>query len=441
MTLYEKDLAYIWHPFTPFSEVGKVIPLEKAEGVYLHTTDGRKILDAISSWWVNLHGHSHPYIAEKIAEQAKKLEHVIFAGFTHQPAVELAEKLIAILPKNQSKIFYSDNGSTACEVAIKMAFQYWYNQGIEKKRIIAFHGAYHGDTFGAMSVGDRGPFNAPFFPYLFEVDFLELPNCNRLDCQINSVERQNCCVKNEAIISQFEALAKTGEVGAFIYEPLMQGAAGMRMYSPAILERLLKIAKEHQIICIVDEVMTGFGRTGKLFASDYCEIKPDIMCLSKGLTGGTMALGVTSCTDEIMEAFKSNDLMKTFFHGHSFTANPLACTAGVASMELLLAEKCQENLKRIEQKQAEFAEKMSQHPKIREVRHLGTITALEIDTEQETGYVNEARSSLYQYFIERDLLLRPLGNVLYVLPPYIISNEELDMIYEEIEKMLEDSQS
>lgn len=441
MTLYEKDLAYIWHPFTPFSEVGKVIPLEKAEGVYLHTTDGRKILDAISSWWVNLHGHSHPYIAEKIAEQAKKLEHVIFAGFTHKPAVELAEKLIDILPENQSKIFYSDNGSTACEVAIKIAFQYWYNQGIEKKRIIAFHGAYHGDTFGAMSVGDRGPFNAPFFPYLFEVDFLDLPNCNRLDCQINSSEKLDCCSKNETIISQFETLAKTGEVGAFIYEPLMQGAAGMRMYSPAILEKLLKIAKEHQIICIADEVMTGFGRTGKLFASDYCDTKPDIMCLSKGLTGGTMALGVSSCTDEMMNAFKSNDLMKTFFHGHSFTANPLACTAGLASMELLLAEDCQQNLKRIEQKQANFAEKMNQHPKIREVRHLGTITALEIDTEQETGYVNEARSSLYQYFIERDLLLRPLGNVLYVLPPYIITNEELAQIYREIEKMLEKPQS
>ncbi|WP_035726303.1 adenosylmethionine--8-amino-7-oxononanoate transaminase [Eisenibacter elegans] len=437
-SLAHKDQQYIWHPFTPYTEVSKVIPLSHAQGVYLYTAEGREILDAISSWWVNLHGHSHPHIAQSLATQALKLEHVIFAGFTHEPAVTLAERLLAILPDNQEKIFYSDNGSTACEVGIKMAFQYWHNQGIRKPRIVALDGGYHGDTFGAMSVGDRSPFSAPFDPYLFEVYHLPFPTCSQSPCCGASQTHHQDCARAAQVIAEFETLAATGEVGAFIYEPLIQGASGMRMYSPEILDKLLGIAARYDIITIADEVMTGFGRTGKLFASEYCTLKPDILCLSKGLTGGTLALGVTSCTGRIFEAFKAAELAKTFFHGHSFTANPLACAAANASLDLLLTANCQRDIERISAKQAAFAQTMRQHPAIRQARHFGTIVALEIDTDRETSYFNEARSWLYDYFLSKDILLRPLGNVLYVLPPYIITNEELERIYRVIGQLLDE---
>ncbi len=279
MSFIERDKKNIWHPFTPLSDGPEPLMVESAGGVYLDLKDGRKIIDAISSWWVNLHGHSHPIIAQAIAEQAKKLEHVIFAGFTHESAILLAENLLSIFPKNQSKVFFSDNGSTAVEVAIKMAIQYWYNRGVkDRTKIIALEGAYHGDTFGSMSVGERGAFTNAFAPYLFRVDFIDFPG-----------------EENERIIlSNFEKKVATNQVGIFIYEPLVQGAAGMRMYSPEILEQLISTAQKHDVICIADEVFTGFGRTGKLFASDYIEVKPDIMAVSKGITGGFMPLGVTS---------------------------------------------------------------------------------------------------------------------------------------------------
>ncbi len=419
LTLLDQD--FVWHPFTPFTERTKVLPICKAEGIYLHTEDGRKIIDAISSWWVNLHGHSHPHIAEAIGKQAHELAHIIFAGFTHEPATLLAQKLLEHLPSNQSKIFYSDNGSTACEVALKMSIQFWHNQNIPKNKIIALKGAYHGDTFGAMALGERGVFSIPFDPYLFEVEFIDLPHSDA-DYLVN-----------------FEKTVSKGNVAAFIYEPLVQGASGMRMYAAENLEKILQIAKNQEVICIADEVMTGFGRTGKWFASDYCKTKPDIICLSKGLTGGTMALGVTSCTERIFEAYKSTDLMKTFFHGHSFTANPLACRAALASMELLEKPDCQANIQRISQEQSEFATKIASHPKVRNTRQIGTIVAIEIETDQETSYINEARSSLYEYFLSKNVLLRPLGNVIYILPPYVISSEELtgvqNIIFEYLESL------
>jgi adenosylmethionine-8-amino-7-oxononanoate aminotransferase len=421
-SLLSRDLQSIWHPFTPLPDNTKVISLSGAKGVYLHTTDGRKILDAISSWWVNLHGHSHEYIAQAIYKQASTLEHVIFAGFTHEPAVRLAERLLEILPENQSKVFYSDNGSTCVEVALKMAFQYWHNQGISKKKVMAIEGAYHGDTFGAMSVGDRSPFSAPFAPYLFEVEFIPFPENNPSSTQ--------------SLIRSFTQLAQTGEVAAFVYEPLVQGAAGMRMYAADVLNQLLSIAKEHHILCIADEVMTGFGRTGKLFASHYCETQPDIMCLSKGLTGGTMALGVTTCTEEVMQPYRSDDLMKTFFHGHSFTANPIACAAANASLDLLLTDQCQENIRRITEKHISFMENIAQHPSVIDARAMGVILAIEVKTSADTSYFNEVRNSLYDFFMARNILLRPLGNIVYILPPYIITNEELDIIYAAIMELL-----
>lgn len=409
----QRDKEVIWHPFTPL--IGSMDPLliRSARGAWLYTEDGRAILDAISSWWVNLHGHSHPHIARAVANQAAQLEHVIFAGFTHEPAIQLAERLLTILPENQSKIFYSDNGSTSVEVAIKMAFQYWYNKGIPKPKIIGIEGAYHGDTFGAMAVGDRGAFSAPFNPYLFEVDFIAFPSTD----------------KEDEVFEQFEALLKTGEVGAFIFEPLVQGSAGMRMYSAEILDKMLLVARKAGVICIADEVMTGFGRTGKHFASHYLSNHPDIICLSKGLTGGTMALGVTSCTEQIISAFREKDIMKTFFHGHSFTANPIACAAANASLDLLVEEKCQLDIQRISKKQAVFREKLNRYPKVKSARNLGTILALEVASFNDTSYFNEARHKLYPYFLEKNILLRPLGNVIYVLPPYVITDKEIDIVY------------
>ncbi len=419
--ILNRDKAVIWHPFTPLIAGQDPIAVTSAEGVYLHTSDGRKIIDAVSSWWVNLHGHSNPHIAKAVAKQAASLEHVIFAGFTHEPAVRLAEALVRTLPSNQKKIFYSDNGSTAVEVALKMAFQYWYNKGVQKSKVIALDGAYHGDTFGAMSVGERGAFSAPFNPYLFEVDFLPFPDSQHED----------------EVLALLEDKLKTGQVASFIYEPLVQGSAGMRMYSPRVLNAMIEVAKKYDTICIADEVMTGFGRTGKTFASAYATALPDICCLSKGLTGGAMALGATSCTDEIMDAYRSQDILKTFFHGHSFTANPIACAAAIASLELLESQKTIQDIQRISQQQEAFVNRIKGHPAVRAARHLGTIAALEIAAFQDTSYFNEARHKLYPFFLDRDILLRPLGNVLYVLPPYIITDQELSKVYAAITDLLD----
>jgi adenosylmethionine-8-amino-7-oxononanoate aminotransferase len=418
--LQSLDKQYIWHPFTPLLTSPLPLPIAKAEGCYVYTSEGRKILDAISSWWVNLHGHSHPYIAQAIAAQAKQLDHVIFAGFTHEPAVKLAKRLVEILPKNQSKVFFSDNGSTATEVAMKMAFQYFYNQGIKKTKIIAFDGAYHGDTFGAMSVGERSPFNAPFQDFLFEVEFLPLPTTENI----------------QTLLTKLGAVLATGQVAAFIFEPLVQGASGMRIYAAELLDKLIEVAQSQEVICIADEVMTGFGRTGKLFASDYLVHKPDIICLSKGITGGFLPLGVTTCTEKIIAAYRDTDLMKTFFHGHSYTANPIVCAAANASLDLLLLPDCQANIANIATAHATFAAECRLWKTVRSVCNLGVILAIELETDQETSYINEARSKLYDYFLTKDILLRPLGNILYVLPPYCINFEELQRIYSEISFLL-----
>lgn len=437
-SLLERDREAIWHPFTPLKGSPEPLPVVRAEGVWLYTESGQKILDAISSWWVNLHGHSHPHIANAIAQQALQLQHVIFAGFTHEPAVRLAERLLQILPNGFSKVFYSDDGSTAVEVALKMALQYWYNQGIERYKIVALEGAYHGDTFGAMAVGEPSPFNAPFARHLFGVDFISLPACHQLACCGGTKSYHTHCRQAADCLQHFEALASTGQVAAFIYEPLVQGASGMRMYSAELLDRLLHIAQKYEIICIADEVMTGFGRTGRLFASDYCMHKPDIICLSKGLTGGSMALGATACTERIVSAFRQEDLEKTFFHGHSFTANPMACAAANASLDLLLQPSCMAQITNIARQHLNFEEHIRHHPAVRQVRSIGTILAIEVHSQQQTHYFNEARHFLYEYFLSRGALLRPLGNVLYVMPPYVIQTDELAWVYALIEQLLND---
>jgi adenosylmethionine---8-amino-7-oxononanoate aminotransferase len=448
-SLADRDAKVVWHPFTQHYTAPFSIPIVRGEGTYLYDDMGKRYIDAISSWWVNLHGHSHPYIAQKVAEQFLKLEQVIFAGFTHEPAVRLAERLLEILPKNQAKIFYSDNGSTAVEVALKMAIQYFHNQGFTKKRkVIALENGYHGDTFGTMAVGAKSTFNAPFEGFLYETIYLPVPTQGQEE---HSLEVMKTLMQN------------ADETACFIFEPLIQGAGGMVMYEPEILEELITLAKENNVLTIADEIMTGFGRTGKMFATDYIETKPDIFCLSKGLTGGAMALGVTSCTQEIYEAFLSEDRKKTLFHSHSFTANPLACTAGLASLDLLLSEDTNNEILKINRLHLEFKEKMfryvvdgehwdaqSNHGESRGVLHTpisynalnhnirikGTILAIEIQTAEGTSYFNNIRDVAYKFFIEKGILIRPLGNVIYLLPPYCISEEDLIYIYECIEKFL-----
>jgi len=416
--LAERDQAIIWHPYTQMKTAAAPIAIVRGEGEFLIDENGKKYIDAVSSWWVNLHGHSHPYIAEKVSKQLNTLEHAIFAGFTHPPAVQLAEGLLKILPSNQAKIFYSDNGSTAVEVALKMCFQYWSNRGENRKKVIAFENSYHGDTFGAMAVSARSAFTAPFESLLFDVEYIETPNADNIDAL-------------KSLISNIKS-----QISSFIYEPLVQGSGGMLMYEAKYLDELVRFCRQENIFTIADEVMTGFGRTGKLFASDHLENQPDIVCLSKGITGGTMALGVTSCTQEIYDAFLSDDKLKTLFHGHSFTANPIACAAALASLDLTLSEDTKKNISRIEMKHKQFAEKIKSHPKLKDVRQTGTIIAFEWKTGEDTSYFSSLRDKLYNFFLDAGIILRPLGNILYILPPYCIKDEHLDYTYVKIEEAL-----
>lgn len=419
--LLSRDARYIWHPYTQMKTAPVPLPIVRGEGVLLYTETGRTLLDAISSWWVNIHGHSHPFIADRIAAQARELEHVIFSGFTHPPAVDLAEQLLEVLPGEMARIFYSDNGSTAVEIAVKMAIQYFYNQGKAQPGVVAFDRAFHGETFGAMSVsGELSLFDA-FEPHLFQVD--------RIPAPLPGSEAES--------LAALEAVLAKGESCALIFEPLIMGAGGMLMYEPEALDALIKCCHDHGVLAIADEVMTGFGRTGKLFACDYLLETPDLMCLAKGLTGGVLPLSVTACTAEIFNAFYSEDKKRTFFHGHSFTANPLGCAAGLASMELILGESCQERIAAISRQHAVFKETHTGHPALLDIRSKGTILALEFRTPGETSYFNNMRDNLYTFFLEKDIILRPLGNVVYLMPPYCITDEQLQYIYGALEEALE----
>lgn len=424
MNLQERDSRVIWHPFTQVSNSLNNIPIVGAEGVWLIAENGSKYLDGTASWWVNAHGHAHPKIAEAIYKQAQTLEHVIFAGFTHQPAVELAEKLIDFINGQQSRIFYSDNGSTSVEVALKMALQYFHNQGIPRKKIIAFEQAYHGDTFGAMSVGHRNAFSAAFGALLFEVEFIPAPEKEKI---AESIEL-------------FTNIIHQNNVAAFIFEPLVQGANGMRMHDAGTLSQMIDIAQKNNVITIADEVFTGFYRTGKALASHHLTVKPDILCLSKTLTGGTLPLGVTAVSEFIYDAFVSDNPLHTFFHGHSFTANPLSCSAAIASMKLLLEETCQENIIRISNAHAIFKDRIQDNKNIFEIRHLGTILAIELNTQTERGYLNPISKEITQFFLDRNIYLRPLGNVIYITPPYVIKEDELNLIYSAILEFLDSIQ-
>ena len=414
------DDQYVWHPYTQMRTAPPPIPIARGKGARLYTADGRDLIDGISSWWVNTYGHAHPEIAAAIARQAATLEQVIFAGFSHEPAARLAQRLTGILPGEQARIFYSDNGSTAVEVGLKMAIQYHWNQADPRTRILAFDSGFHGETFGAMSVGgDLSLFKA-FDSFLFQVDRLPTPRPGMESAALALLDRE---------------LAKGG-VAAFIFEPLLQGAGGMITYAPEVLSEMIARCRRAGVLCIADEVMTGFGRTGRNFACEYLSVQPDIFCLAKGLTGGFLPLSVTSCTQAVYAAFLSEDKSKTLFHGHSFTANPLGCAAALASIDILESEACQADIARIARAQAAFAESLAGHPRVREVRQLGTMVAVEFAAAEATTYFNSLRDRLYDFFLDRDLLLRPLGNVVYILPPYCITDEELLALQRGIEEAL-----
>ncbi|MCL6524122.1 MAG: adenosylmethionine--8-amino-7-oxononanoate transaminase [Thermoflavifilum sp.] len=406
-SLLERDARVIWHPDTQMLTEPAPIPIVKGEGALLFDEQGQSYIDADASWWVNTIGHGHPLVAEKIAAQARHLAHCIFACLTHEPAVKLAEELLRLLPGNFSRIFYSDDGSTSTEVALKMAIQYWHNQGIKRTKILALEGGYHGDTFGAMSVGAKSVFTAPFENYLFEVTYLPLPQ------------------PGQAFPIPEEEL---DQYAAWIFEPLIQGAGGMRMYRAEALDPWLEICRRHGILLIADEVMTGFYRTGRLFACEYLQQKPDIICLSKGLTGGTLPLGVTACTEQIFEAFLSQDKRKTFFHGHSYTANPLACTAALASLDVLLSPAYQSQIQHIIRQHQHFVQQLHEYPCFQHPRQLGTIAAFEVI--DEPNYTSPLRDKLYTFYLKHRVLMRPLGNTLYLMPPYCITNEQLQQVYE-----------
>lgn len=422
--LPKRDRNCIWHPFTQMRlNSDDAIPIVRGEKAYLYAADGKKYLDGISSWWVNLHGHSHPYIAERICMQAHQLEHVIFAGFTHQPAIELGERLIKILPGNMSKIFYSDNGSTAVEVALKMAIQYWSNHRVipPRVKVICFKGSYHGDTFGAMSVSGKNSFNRPFWSHLFDVEMIDPPFSGQ----------------EERSLQQLQSIINKELPACFIFEPLILGVGGMRIYSAAGLDALLALCRKNHILTIADEVLTGFGRTGSLFACDVLQEKPDLICLAKGLTGGFLPLSVTACSEKIYNAFLSEDPTDTFLHGHSYTANPLACSAALASLDLLEKEDCIQQRKRISASHQNFCMQWKNHPRVMRCESLGTILALEYRTEETSSYFHSMRNQLSRFFLERGVLLRPLGNVIYVLPPYCIEVHELEYIYDQLISTLE----
>jgi adenosylmethionine-8-amino-7-oxononanoate aminotransferase len=425
MTLAERDHAVIWHPLTQHQITPPPMPIVQGEGAYLIDQSGNRYLDLVSSWWVNIHGHAQPAIAKAIYEQALKIEQVIFAGFTHEPAISLAEALLKLLPPTIHKIFYSDNGSTAVEVALKMAYQYWRNQGEPKRaRFIAFNNGYHGDTFGAMAVGRGSFYFNQFTDLLFSVDLFDYPATWIGDVDIE-IKEQTILEKLAAHLDQFSQ-----ETAAVIIEPLVQGASGMNMCRPDFLQKCIALFKAHGVLVIYDEIMTGFYRTGELFACLKSNTYPDIICLSKGLTGGFLPLSVTACSDFIYEAFLGNDFSRALGHSHSFTANPLGCAAALASLELLLLPETQAQIKMIERVHKEELLKLSAGSQIERFRYCGTIAAFNLVLSAEYG--SKTSIQLRERFLKHGLIIRPISNIIYLLPPYCISEIDLKRAYEVI---------
>lgn len=423
----------IWHPFTQEALDPPPLRISRAEGVYLYTDDGRRLIDGISSWWVNLHGHGHPAIVSAIGQQAAKVDHVLLAGFTHEAVEELRDRLQKILPEGLAHIFFSDDGSTAVEVALKMAVQYWQNVGRpEKRAIVALDHAYHGDTVGAMSVGADSAFTGPFRSLLFPVHRAHSAYCYR--CPVGRT-RANCdidCIESLARLLD----EKHDEIAAVIVEPLLQGAGGMIVHPVEFLQRVRRLCSEYNVLLIADEVLTGFGRCGRMFACNLAGVAADLMCLSKGLTGGVLPMGATVCTNQIHDAFVSPDRARTFYHGHSYTGNPIAAAAGVASLKIFEREPVFDRIAAIARIHFERLAAIRNHPAVGDVRSIGTLAAIELKAD-DAGYASNLRPKLYKFFIDAGVLLRPLGNIVYVLPPYAITPEELNYIHDRIAESLD----
>jgi adenosylmethionine-8-amino-7-oxononanoate aminotransferase len=416
-TVLLHDAAHVWHPYTQHYDAPIPVHITRASGAWLYEAGGRPILDAISSWWTTTHGHSHPDIVDAITTQARTLDHVMFAGFTHEPAAALAVELVARLPRGLSRVFFSDDGSTAVEVAIKMSLQSFSNAGTPRPLIAALENAYHGDTFGAMAASARGTFNQPFQSLLFEV--VRLPDPSEGDT-----------------LAALDALidARGSELAAVIVEPLLLGAGGMRVWDERVLQAIRTRTRDAGVHLIADEVLTGFGRTGPLFACERADIAPDLLCMSKGITGGALPLGATAATEALYDSFRSADRTKTFFHGHSYTANPIICAAALASLDLYDDDSEDERI-RIEVAQARHLAALRGVRGVRATRQIGTVAAVELDAPP--GYLSEIGRELAAYALGEGVLLRPLGNVAYCLPPYCTSDEELSTVYETLQRFLD----
>ncbi len=437
--LAERDQACVWHPYTQMLNQPPPLTIVKAKGVYLYTDDGRQILDGISSWWVNIHGHAHPKLNAALAKQADEFEHVIFAGCTHRPAVELAERLVELLPDGLTRVFYSDDGSTAVEVALKLAVQYWHNRGDEARRtFISLDHAYHGDTVGAMSVSEASSFTSPFSSMLFPVVRANDPYCyhcpvglDRAHCKIDCLGSLETHLKNN-----------DGTVAGIIVEPMLQGAGGMVAWPSEFLAGVRSLCDRYGTLMIADEVLTGFGRTGRMFACEHAAVTPDIICLSKGLTAGYLPMGVTAATESVYDAFLSEDRQKTFFHGHSYTANPLACAVGIASLDIFRDENVLGRIARLEEQLREGFELLRDLPRVGDVRVIGGVGVVELTSTlanyQGGGYFDQVGPKLAQAFLDRNILIRPLGNVVYFMPPYVISDQETAQALDTIRAVLEE---
>jgi adenosylmethionine-8-amino-7-oxononanoate aminotransferase len=419
MSLTERDKKHLWHPLTQHKTHPETLAIKKASNCLLEDYNNNFYIDAIASWYTCMYGHCNPKIVSAVKKQMETLDQVIFSGFTHAPAIELSEALIAILPENQNKLFFSDNGSTTIEIAIKMALQYHFNLGHKKDTLIAFENGFHGDTFGAMSVSGLSVYNGPFEDFSLKVIRIPVPNKTNID----------------SILKELSNLNSIHNIAAFVYEPLVQGAAGMKMHCENGLNAIIKYCNSNQIISIADEVMTGFGKTGKNFASDYMENKPEIICLSKALTAGLLPMGITSCSEKIYSAFFSNDLSKGFFHGHTYSANPLACKAALTGIELLTSKEIQNQIKFISKSHLKFTEALKTKAIVKEVRCKGVILALDLNLE--INRYGNLRDELYNKFLKLGVYLRPLGATIYILPPYTMSNNELKKVYQAIENVID----
>ena len=427
----KQDKRYIWHPFTQHKISSEPIKIVSGRMTKLKDDKGKSYLDLISSWWVNIHGHSHPYIAKAIYKQSKKLEQVIFGGFTHDPAIELAKRITDILPRNLKKVFFSDNGSTAVEVALKIAYQYWFNKNKKRKTFIAFKNAYHGDTVGAMSLGSGSDLFSVFKELFFKIKLFDYPSTWYGDKNIEEKE-------NKILFKIENEFKKNNDIAGLIIEPLIQGSGGMNICRNIFMKKLSKLVKKYNNLLIYDEVMTGFGRTGEIFACKKTKTQPDIICLSKGLTGGFLPLSLTITTNKIYNNFLGDNFDKALAHGHSFTANPLGCAASIASLNLFKSKKIFKKIKIIEKQHRIFLKKLLKLNSIEKTRICGTILAFNIKGFG-NGYKAMIPEKIKKFFLDKGLLLRPLGNVFYIMPPYCILKNELKyaykIIYEGLKKI------